>query len=144
MCIRDSTHTHTHCAHAVHVFCVTITNNSLTTKDAQMVWSWIYFSQAYVAEFSEFVPLKEKQKTKDFFCVQCNSEMFRNATLNVIWTLSDIWKNNKSWTKNWCQNICDHKWLGEMELWVGSNIIIHFLYVLLFLIWHMYLYIIHC
>ena len=35
-------------------------------------------------------------------------------------------------------------WLGEMELWVGSNIMIHFLYILLFLIWHMYLYIIHC
>ena len=35
--------------------------------------------------------------------------------------------------------------LGEMELRVGSNIMIHFLYILLFLIlWHMYLYIIHC
>ena len=31
-----------------------------------------------------------------------------------------------------------------MELRVGSNIMIHFLYILLFLIWHMYLYIIHC
>ena len=34
--------------------------------------------------------------------------------------------------------------LGEMELRVGSNIMIHFLYILLFLVWHMYLYIIHC
>ena len=34
--------------------------------------------------------------------------------------------------------------LGEMELRVGSNIMIHFLYILLFLIWHMYLYNIHC
>ena len=33
--------------------------------------------------------------------------------------------------------------LGEMELRVGSHIMIHFLYILLFLIWHMYLYIIH-
>ena len=41
-----------------------------------------------------------------------------------------------SWGRGW--------WLGEMELWVGSNIMIHFLYILLFLIWHMYLYIIHC
>ena len=31
-----------------------------------------------------------------------------------------------------------------MELRVGSNIMIHFLYILLLLIWHMYLYIIHC
>ena len=31
-----------------------------------------------------------------------------------------------------------------MELRVGSNIMIHFLYILLFLIWHMYLYILHC
>ena len=30
-----------------------------------------------------------------------------------------------------------------MELRVDSNIMIHFLYILLFLIWHMYLYIIH-
>jgi len=30
-----------------------------------------------------------------------------------------------------------------MELRVGSNIMIHFLYVLLLLIWHMYLYVIH-
>ena len=30
-----------------------------------------------------------------------------------------------------------------MELWVGSNMI-HSLYILLFSIWHMYLYIIHC
>ena len=41
-----------------------------------------------------------------------------------------------SWGRGWG--------LGEMELWVGSNIMIHFLYILLFLIWHMYLYIIHC
>ena len=41
-----------------------------------------------------------------------------------------------SWGRGW--------WLGEMELWVGSNIMIHFLYILLFLIWHMYLYIIQC
>ena len=34
--------------------------------------------------------------------------------------------------------------LGEMELSVGSNIMIHLFYILLFLIWHMYLYIIHC
>ena len=27
-----------------------------------------------------------------------------------------------------------------MELRVGSNIMIHFLYILLFLLWHMYLY----
>ena len=31
-----------------------------------------------------------------------------------------------------------------MELRVGSNIMIHFLYLLLFLIWHMHLYIIYC
>ena len=30
-----------------------------------------------------------------------------------------------------------------MELWVGSNMI-HSRYILLFFIWHMYLYIIHC
>ena len=30
------------------------------------------------------------------------------------------------------------------ELRVGSSIMIHFLYILLFLIWHMYLYMIHC
>ena len=41
-----------------------------------------------------------------------------------------------SWRQGWG--------LGEMELWVGSTIMIHFLYILLFLIWHMYLYIIHC
>ena len=41
-----------------------------------------------------------------------------------------------SWGQGWG--------LGEMELRVGSNIMIHFLYILLFLIWHMYLYIIHC
>ena len=41
-----------------------------------------------------------------------------------------------SWGRGWG--------LGEMELLVGSNIMIHFLYILLFLIWHMYLYIIHC
>ena len=41
-----------------------------------------------------------------------------------------------SWGRGWG--------LGEMELRVGSNIMIHFLYILLFLIWHMYLYIIHC
>ena len=34
--------------------------------------------------------------------------------------------------------------LGDMELRVGSNIMIYFLYILLFLIWHMSLYIIHC
>ena len=34
--------------------------------------------------------------------------------------------------------------LGEMELRVGSNIMIHFLSILLFLIWHMSLYFIHC
>ena len=34
--------------------------------------------------------------------------------------------------------------LGEMELRVCSNIMILFLYILLLLIWHMYLYIIHC
>ena len=32
----------------------------------------------------------------------------------------------------------------EMELRVGSNIMIHFLYILLFFIWHMYLYVIDC
>ena len=32
----------------------------------------------------------------------------------------------------------------RVQLRVGSNIIIHFLYILLLLIWHMYLYIIHC
>ena len=37
-----------------------------------------------------------------------------------------------------------HLSLGEMELRVGGNIMIHFLYILLLLIWHMYLYIIHC
>ena len=31
-----------------------------------------------------------------------------------------------------------------MELKVGSNIMIHFLYILLLLIWHMYLYILYC
>ena len=41
-----------------------------------------------------------------------------------------------SWGRGWG--------LGEMELRVGSNIMTHFLYILLFLIWHMYLYIIHC
>ena len=38
--------------------------------------------------------------------------------------------------------------LGGMELRVGSNIMIQFLYILLLLIWHMYfiffVYIIHC
>ena len=34
--------------------------------------------------------------------------------------------------------------LGGMELRVGSHIMILFLYILLLLIWHMYLYIIHC
>ena len=34
--------------------------------------------------------------------------------------------------------------VGEIELRVGSKIMIHFLYILLFFIWHMYLYIIHC
>ena len=34
--------------------------------------------------------------------------------------------------------------VGGMELRVGSNIMIHFLYILLLLIWHVYLYIIHC
>ena len=29
--------------------------------------------------------------------------------------------------------------LGEMELRVGSNIMIHFLYISLLLVWHMYL-----
>ena len=33
---------------------------------------------------------------------------------------------------------------GVMELRVGSNIMIHFIYILLLLIWHMYLYIRHC
>ena len=37
-----------------------------------------------------------------------------------------------------------NNWLGEMELRVGSNTMIHFLYILLFLIWHMHLHIIHC
>ena len=32
----------------------------------------------------------------------------------------------------------------EMELRVGSNIMILFVYILLLLIWHMYLYILHC
>ena len=32
---------------------------------------------------------------------------------------------------------------GGMELWVCSNIMIHFLYILLLLIWHMYLYILY-
>ena len=41
-----------------------------------------------------------------------------------------------SWGQGWV--------LGEMELRVGSNTMIHLLYILLFLIWHMYLYIIHC
>ena len=41
-----------------------------------------------------------------------------------------------SWGQGWG--------LGEMELRVGSNIMIQFLYILLFLIWQMYLYIIHC
>ena len=31
-----------------------------------------------------------------------------------------------------------------MELKVGRYIMIHFLYILLLLIWHMYLYIRHC
>ena len=31
-----------------------------------------------------------------------------------------------------------------MELRVGGNVMIHFLYILLLLIWHMYMYIIHC
>ena len=34
--------------------------------------------------------------------------------------------------------------VGGIELRVGSNIMIHFLDILLFLIWHMYLYIMHC
>ena len=42
-----------------------------------------------------------------------------------------------SWGRGWG--------LGELELLVGSNIRFIFLnYILLFLIWHMYLYIIHC
>ena len=41
-----------------------------------------------------------------------------------------------SWRRGWG--------LGGMELRVGSNLMIHFLYILLLLIWHMYLYIIHC
>ena len=44
-----------------------------------------------------------------------------------------------SWGRGWG--------LGEMELRVGSNIMIHFLYILLLLIWHMYLnilYIVSC
>ena len=32
----------------------------------------------------------------------------------------------------------------RMKLRVGSNIMIHFLYILLLFIWHMYLHIIHC
>ena len=38
--------------------------------------------------------------------------------------------------------VCVH--VGGMELRVGSNIMIRFLYILLLLIWHMYLYIIYC
>ena len=41
-----------------------------------------------------------------------------------------------SWGRGWG--------LGGMELRVGSNIMIHFLYILLLPIWHMYFYIIHC
>ena len=44
-----------------------------------------------------------------------------------------------SWGQGWG--------LAEMELRVGSNIMIHFLYILLLLVWHMYflcVYIIHC
>jgi len=33
---------------------------------------------------------------------------------------------------------------GRDGIKVGSNIMIHFLYILRLLIWHMYLYIIHC
>ena len=41
-----------------------------------------------------------------------------------------------SWGRGWG--------LGGTELRVGSNIMIHFFYILLLLIWLMYLYIIHC
>ena len=41
-----------------------------------------------------------------------------------------------SWGRGWG--------LGGMELRVGSNIMIHLLYILLLLVRHMYLYIIHC
>ena len=34
--------------------------------------------------------------------------------------------------------------LGEMELRVGGKIMIHFLYILLFRVWRMYLYVIRC
>ena len=37
-----------------------------------------------------------------------------------------------SWGRGWG--------LGGMELRVGSNLMIHFLYIFLFLIWHMYLF----
>ena len=34
--------------------------------------------------------------------------------------------------------------MGGLELRVGDNIMVHFLYILLLLIWHKHLYIIHC
>ena len=88
----------------------------------------------------------------DMFHVGLYSREVVNAFPALIRTLmpfswKQLWKDFKLW-KIFHIRVCvcrGQGWgLGEMELRVGSNIMIHFLYILLLLIWHMYLYIVHC